>query len=728
MRARRLIAWAGLVIAFGVLTCTAAGDAAAEAHWLQQNRAAQREYEQRLNAVPTTGSLRALHDVLCAEPHPAGSDGDARMIETLRELFVEYGLHVQVHEIHPLLARPIDAKVSITVLGPTRPDGIRTVRDIEDYLELPVREPEFAQDPYSSHEDLTIGWNAFSGSGDASGTVVYANYGTKADFKTLKRLGVDVRGRIVLARYGGNYRGYKAKFAEEAGAAGLLIFTDPANSGYSRGPMYPEGGWAHGGYIQNGSIKTLPYPGDPLTPGIEATESADRLSVDDVALPRIPVQPIGWDAAQQIMERMTGEPLPREIRNDWQGGLPLAYRLTGGDALRVRVQVEQRRETMPTANVLGIVKGEAFPDQVVVVGCHFDAWTFGAGDPHAGSIVLMEMARSFGEAAKQGKRPARTVIFANWGAEEFGIIGSTEWVEANRQRLLNHGVAYINLDMATMGPNFGCSSAPLLKTVIAEAARAVPQPYGDDERRVYDQWVGVESDEPSYGTLGGGSDHVGFYCHAGIASCGLGARGSDGVSYHSNSDNLTWYRKVVGDDYEPALMLTRLGNLLTARLANADLLPLDPAQYADDTRAHLDAIEAEAATRGQSMTSDDLRDAIMRFEQQTAATMQSLRRAVASSSISADRLGAINRELLTIERCWLRDEGLVNRPWYRSLFAATDPDSGYGAWMLPGLREAMASGDASWIDAALDEYCGVFEALTERLSVIGGHVSSTNAD
>jgi len=691
-------------------------------HVLPSEREAQQRYEAALNDVPRPASLRRLHEVLCAEPHPAGTAADARMISKLKRIFETWEVPVELHAIETLLAEPVSASVTLETFE-VFADGQRTLAQLDEQIELPVREPPVPGDSYSSHGDLRIGWNAYSGSGDVAGQVVYANYGTKEDFETLRELGVAIEGRIVLARYGRNFRGYKAKFAEQAGAAGLLIYTDPEDSGYMRGPVYPEGGWANEHYVQNGSIKTLDYPGDPLTPGVEAKPDDDvqRLDVAEVALPTIPVQPIGWAAAHEIMKRMNGRALPRAMRSNWQGGLPLSYRLTGGRAMRVRLSVQQQRRMARTANVLGVLRGAKYPEQMVIVGCHFDAWTFGAGDPHAGTIVLMEMARSFAAAADEGMRPARTIVFANWAAEEFGIIGSTEWAEAYRDDLTDGAVAYVNLDMAAMGPNFRASSAPALKSVIAGAAEVVPQA-GDARHMVFDAWTGQAEQEPSFGTLGGGSDHVGLYCHLGVPACGLGAGGSDGVSYHSNYDNLAWYRKVVGNDYEPALMLTRLGNVLVARLANADVLPLDPSRHAADMRTHLDAAHREAEQAGLTFDDTALRTAIDEYEAAADRVGGKLTLAVETSALSESDLVAINTMLLKLERCWIEPDGLADRPWYRNLFAATDPYSGYGAWMLPALRLGIDRAEPKMIEQAVRRYVAVFEEMTEQMRLIGAQL------
>jgi len=663
-------------------------------------------YREYLNSVARASSLRRWHDLFSAEPRIAGTPGNQRLIEILANQFDRLGLEVERHAFDAYLSHPVDAELQIVASG-----------DEDDAGELPItlaiKEQDVPDDPYTDHPDLTFGFNAYAASGDVTGEVVYANYGTKEDFETLKELGVDVEGRIVIARYGRNYRGFKAKFAQQAGAIGLIMYTDPADSGYGRGVPYPEGGYANETSIQRGSIKTLPYPGDPLTPGREASKDAKRLDPEHLALPKIPVQPVGWASAQEIMSRMNGRPVPHDIYRKWQGGLPFAYRLTGGDELHVRVRIKQERDLHTCTNVIGKLVGEKWPKQKIIIGCHFDAWSFGAGDPHAGTIVMYEIAKSFATAAQQGRRPARTIVFANWDAEEYGIIGSTEWVEANADDLFENAVAYINLDMAAMGPNFRSSSSPTLKSVLTHAVQGVPQPGADDGVTVAEQWIGSR-DEPDFGALGGGSDHVGFYCHLGVPSCSLGAGGSPGVSYHSNYENLHWYREVVGDDYEPALMLTRIGNNLAAQLAGATILPINPLRYARDTRAHLKKMQQRAESNDVSIEMTELRDVIDSFETAAEQTMRSLRQA-AQADLSAQTIERVNDRLLQLERTWLDESGLPDRPWYRSLYAASDPVSGYAADMLPALRTAVDTGEARRVADTQRKYVRVFRNLTEHM-------------
>jgi len=696
----------------------AAGAAAADdlRYWPPAERAGQLELEREVLAGLSAERLGEWHAMLTAEPHVAGTAGDRRMVERLASTFEEMGLTPEVQPFTAYLASPVSARVAIVAqpAGPDPTGGVFGDLAAELPLELSVREEVLAEDPASGDPALTIGWNAYSGSGEDTAEVVYANYGRREDFEQLAELGVDVAGRIVLARYGGTFRGHKAEFAERYGAAGLVMYTDPEDAGFTRGLLYPEGGWANPGYIQRGSILTLPYPGDPLTPFEPATAEATRLDPAGLALPRIPVQPVGWGAAWEILRRMRGAPVPA----DWQGGQPMTYRLTGGPELRVRLAVEQHRGLVESANVVARIIGAERPEELVIVGSHFDAWGFGAVDPHAGSMLVLEAARAFAAAAERGYRPRRTLVFAHWGAEEFGIVGSTEWVEAHREDLLAHAVAYVNLDSAATGPDFGAAAAPSLKAIVADVTRAVEHPSAE-HATVYDQWL-EEADAPPFDDLGGGSDHVGFYCHVGVPSVGFWAGGSPGTSYHSNYDTLAWYRQVVGGDYAPALMLTRVVSLFAARMANAPLLPLDPLQYSKDTRAHLDRLATRAEELGEAGAFLDLRAAASAYDAVARPVYEQLLAAVEEDLLDSDRYARVNAVLNHLERAWLTPEGLPERPWFRNLFAATDPDSGYAPWMLPGLRWSVERRRARAIDEMSALYVAAYRDLAERMEEIAG--------
>ena len=674
-------------------------------YWPIAAREAYITRETDLLAEPTVTSLVLLHDSLASEPHIAGTPGDLRQIDLLVRYFTELGFEVEKHEFWAYLARPIAATLQIV-----QPETI----------DLPIKEKALPEDPDTGHEDLTIGWNAYSGNGDVTTEVVYVNYGTREDFAKLAELGVSCEGRIVIARYGSNYRGFKSKYAQDAGAAGLIIFTDPADAGYVKGLMYPEGGWANQWQIQRGSINSLGQPGDPLTPGIEATEHARRLDPETLDLPRIPVQPVGWAAAQEILSRMTGDAAPRE----WQGALPFLYRLTGGESLLVRLHVEQERFIGKSANVLATLRGTTEPDLAVIIGAHHDSWNHGASDATCGLICVLESARAFARLRQIGRRPARSIIFAAWGAEEFGIIGSTEWVESRRQHLIDNAVAYINLDMAAMGPSFNSSASPSLRRVITEATRAVPAPGTNGQQRISEVW-GRGIARQGFGEMGGGSDHVGFVCHTAVASASLGGSGAQGVSYHSNYDTLAWYRLAMNNSYESPMMVTQMTIAVASRLAEAPLLPLDPARAGADTIHHIATLHNRGRALGMFPAADAIgpvstdlplplarvAEAARIYADRAANVHARLLEAQAAGRLSAESQSRVSRLFMLADRAWMHEPGLPGRPWFKNLYVATDEDSGYAAWMLPMLRHAIERGDAAALDAASRVYVDVFDNL-----------------
>jgi N-acetylated-alpha-linked acidic dipeptidase len=670
------------------------------------------EYAEVLSSIPDTTQLRQWHDLLGSEPHVAGTVGDRREIERIKQAFEKMGLQTEVHEFTALLPRPIEARLELIDAAPLSIDDGQSPR--RGIIPLPITERELLEDPSVQHPGLTYGWNAYSGSGDVTADVVYVNYGTYEDFERLRELGVDPKGKILIARYGKNYRGYKVKYAQEAGAAGLLMYLDPADYGFQKGPTWPQGGWANASCIQRGSVLVLPYKGDPLTPFIEATAEAKRLDPDHVGMPWIPVQPIGYAAATRILGRMKGRVVEDE---QWQGGLPFPYRLETGSGAQVRLLVNQDRRLRTSANVLATIKGTTLPDEFVVVGCHHDAWGFGAADPLAGTIVLMEIARAVAEAASRGIGPERTIIFAAWGAEVFGIIGSTEWVEGNTQKLIDHCVAYINLDMAAMGDDFSASASPVLRTAVTKALLSVPQS-GAEDTTLRDTWA-QQPGGPSFGDLGGGSDHVGFVCHVSVPSIRLGSGGAPGVSYHSNYDTLAWYRATVGESYDQALMVTRATAHVLAMLSDDPCPPYDWTTVWDQlTRTSQGHMEA-ARSANLDVDLAGLTQAEDRLQQVSVE----LNRALASAGPLNDaQRASIGRMMLEAERSWLDETGLPDRPWYRNLFISDDPVSGYAASVLPGLQAAYRSPNAEAFRSAVASLAIRVDLLADRLEALVKHV------
>jgi N-acetylated-alpha-linked acidic dipeptidase len=628
---------------------------------------------------PDAKRLRDWHDLLSSEPHVAGTPGDSREIVRIANVFRAMGLETELHEFWALLAHPVSARVEIvgdaTAAGDpasgaaapaaspaTSPAPAASAKPSRGRVVLPIIERNLAEDPQTAHPDLTWGWNAYSASGTATGRVVYANYGTRADFDRLREWGVDCTGAIVMARYGGNFRGYKARFAQEAGAAALIMYIDPADAGSGVGGVWPEsGGWANETCIQRGSILTLPWPGDPLTPGVPATRDAVRLEVDAVDLPKIPVQPIGYGAAGRIMSQMTGREVPEK---SWQGGLQMPYRLEGGPDLKVMVSVEQTREVRKSANVIARLPGSDPDAGVIVVGCHHDAWGLGAIDPISGLICVLEVAQQMSDRAKAGDRLPCDVLFCAWGAEEYGMIGSTEWVEANQDMLLKRCLGYINLDMAAVGPNLGASASPSVADAVAKATGLAPA-----------------SIKPS----GGGSDHVAFVCRLGVPVVGIQATGAPGTSYHTNYDTTTWYRAIVGADYESASKVTRAAAASLLALSEADGTPAVSATRMVDATI--------TALREFTAKGDDARRALV---EPVIARFESLRPCAvawdARPAPGTPQERAIRRQQrIALDRLWLDEIGLPGREWYRNQFIAPDKDAGYSSTAVPGLADAKSA-------------------------------------
>lgn len=689
-------------------------------------------FERDLQAVTTAERLKKNHTILAARPHVAGTKADLEMTDNVVSAFKSLGLEVRLNRVGAYL--PMLDEALVQIAKPMR-------------LDIEIKEPVLEEDRYTNSIELMPGWNAWSGSGEIAAEVVYANYATKADFAQLVKLGVDVKGKIVLARYGGLFRGYKARFAQDAGAAGLILFSDPADSGFVKGPAYPEGGYFNEHSIERGSILTLAYPGDPLTPFVEANMEAKRLDPSQVDLPKILVQPIGWGGAREIISRMTGtEVLPE----GWKGGIPTEYRVTGGPELVVRLKVKQTREQRTINNVVAQLPGTFDPQRSVIIGCHHDAWGYGASDPTSGTIVLVELARAFGLLASENRIPMRQITFAAWGAEEYGMIGSTEWVEGRREFLSRNAVAYINLDMASMGTDFGASTTPSLRRVIADATKSVRQARDASGRTVFDAWLArqpgaTEADEESgpfvahthdgqrlsLGDLGGGSDHLAFLAHVGIPSMGISAGGSAGVAYHSNYDTLTWYQKVVGEDYAPALMVTRVTMAVAARLATSPLIPYDHSAVAPDMRRHMDAMATRAGQLGfdprggtgmAAITAAELfprlNKAVAALDLEAGAVRTLLDSGMEHEWLDWLAIRDINNDLIAAERAWVDQQGLPDRPWYRNLYAAPDPEAGYAAWILPGLRLMVERSDAAGLAAMEERYVAATERVTAAMKRI----------
>jgi N-acetylated-alpha-linked acidic dipeptidase len=654
--------------------------------------------EARFLELPSGDDFREHLRLITSTPHPTGSAAQIEVAHYLGRVMKAAGLTVREHPYDVYLPQLTD--------------------DVEAHIVTPVamqlsnREPALADDRFSGHPDLLNGWNAFSGSGDVTAEVVYANFGRREDYEALDSMGIDLAGKVVIARYGGNFRGYKVLFAEQRGAAGVIMFNDaPAEEV----DPYPAGPMLNGEIIQRGSVLTLPWTGDPLTPfepalPIDGDRQVERLDPDEVGLHTIPVLPIGYNAASEILSRMEGEEGPA----DWQGGLDMPYRLTGGANLTVRVRVNQPKALTRAINVIGTLEGSEFPDEWFILGSHYDPWGFGAVDPNGGTAMLLTLAEALGELTEAGCRPRRSIMIAHWDAEEYGIIGSTEWVEEFRDELTTGGIAYINADGAVSGPNFGASSSPSLKQPILDAISSVAYP--GEERSIYEWWAArSDSDEgPTMGNLGGGSDHVAFYTHVGVPSAGLSSGGRSGI-YHSNYDNFAWFERFGDPEWVYGPMLARADGVLALRFANADLLPYDVARYATDVRTHVETLMNVAEARRVEVDLTALVEASRDLDVAAAELEEARRVRLSAGPVAPGDAASINAALIGLEKAWLDNRGLQDRPWSRSLYVSPDPFSGYASWMLPGLRFEIETDDPADVPEWEARYIEAIGRLSARM-------------
>ncbi len=676
----------------------------------RRRAAAQFALEKSLRKHASSEAYHRHLEALTREPHLAGSEANERVARMIGRAMNEAGLDVKEYAYDVYLPS-LDNEAHVALVTP-----IRMLLNSQEYI--------LAEDRFSSHEGLAPGWNAYSGSGDVTAEVVYANYGRKEDFETLEEQGITVEGKIVIARYGGNFRGYKAKYAEAYGAVGLIMYSDPADGGYVSGAVYPEGRFMPESGVQRGSLLTLDYIGDPLTPfepalPLDAPDKVKRLDPDEVGFHTIPVGPLPYGSAKEILQRMKGDVVP----SGWQGGLPFTYRLDGGEGLTVRLRVDQPYEFVRATNVLGFLEGSELPDEWIILGAHFDAWNFGTADPNSGTAMLLTLAEMLGDLAAAGHRPRRTIAIAHWDAEEYGVIGSVEWVEQFRQEVHDKVVAYLNADMAVSGPDFSAASSPSLKAVIVEATKAVQHP--DTKSSLHRSWLGETEDEdaePAFGNLGGGSDHVGFYVHVGVPAASV-SLGSQVPIYHTSYDNMAWYERFADPEFAYGPAIASLNGVLALRLANAEILPYDVGHYASDLKTHIAGLEASGDEQDMEIDLAALKEAGDRLAAASKAYEQARDARTALGDLTDETMKRVNRSLLSLEKALIHSEGLQGRPWHRSLFGGPDPFSGYAAWMLPGLRYEIEAGSPDGLRrwqavyaAAMDDLTGRINSLTRLLS------------
>ena len=687
------------------LTATVSAQSPAQPILGFKDPAKQRALEAQFDAKLNRDNLREWMKRMTARPHHVGSPYAKENAEFMAALFRSWGYETQLERFDVLFPTPKTRLVQL--IAP------------ETYT-AKLNEPPLPEDATSGQVDEILPpYNAYSIDGDVTADLVYVNYGVPADYEVLARNGIDVRGKIVIARYGRSWRGIKPKVAAEHGAIGCILYSDPRDDGYGAGDVYPKGAYRNEHSVQRGSVSDMPlYPGDPLTPGIGATQNAKRLDVANApTLTKIPVLPISYGDALPLLRALGGAIAP----SDWRGGLPIAYHIGPGPA-RVRLKLEFDWKLAPAYNVVARMRGTDLADQWIVRGNHHDAWVHGARDPVSGMVALMEEARAIGELAKSGWRPRRTLVFAGWDAEEQGLLGSTEWVEHHLDDLKRHAVIYINSDSNGRG-FLDAGGSHTLARFVTEVARDVEDPQRKvsvlerlraaelayartaEERSAIRDRAGMRLE-----ALGSGSDYTPFLQHAGIASLdiGYGGEGEYGV-YHSLYDSFDHYVRFGDPTFDYGVALAKTTGRMMLRLANADFLPFEAstaastiAEYATEVTKLADSMRAETEDRNRlvrekafELAADPTKPFVAPKTEEAVPHLElaPLRNAVAKLQRAAKTFDAAasrdDKVVMHLERALTRDAGLPGRPWYKHHVYAPGFYTGYGVKTLPGIREAI---------------------------------------
>jgi len=675
--------------------------------------ARQARLEQQLRATPDTGLLHEYIRTMSEEPHHAGSPGSKAVAEYVLEKYLSWGVEAWIEEFQALLPYPVERTVEL--VGPSQ------------YVAR-LEEEAFAEDKDSGDEGQLPTFNAFSADGDVTGELVFVNYGLPQDYETLEQLGIDVTGKVVIAKYGRSWRGIKPKVAAEHGAIACLIYSDPEEDGYyvdepyPVGPMRPE----HG--VQRGSVMDMPlHPGDPLTPGRGASEGAQRLDRSEAAtIMTIPVLPISYADAMPLLKELGGPVAPN---NDWKGALPITYHVGPGPAT-VRVALRFDWQLRSVYDVFARIPGEVYPNQWIIHGNHHDAWVNGAQDPLSGAATVMESVRSFSQLLETGWRPKRTMVFALWDAEEWGLIGSTEWGEQHADQLRESGVAYFNTDSYSRGW-FGVSGSHTLETFFREVVRDTPDPASGvgglqalvnrDLERARSERDSLRALEREFriGALGSGSDYTVFVDHLNIASANIGIGGiqSTGV-YHSIYDSYDFFMRYHDRTFEYGKALA--GAMVVAMLRMADA-PILPFSFSDAALTYADYVAQISALANREFGQDALdltalRAAVAELAEAGSEFDRTLENSVALGINVLDSeqntLGQINRMIYTTERDLGYDGGLPRRPWFRHMMYAPGFYTGYGVKTIPAVREAIEQGDLN----EAREYTAIVASAVSRMA------------
>jgi N-acetylated-alpha-linked acidic dipeptidase len=695
---------------------------------------AERQWEEKLRAIPSPENLRTYMQHLAAHPHNVGTVYDKENAEWIAAKFKEFGLDTHIEQFDVLFPTPKERAVELVGGGPK--------------FVAKLQEPAIPQDPTTSQQSEQLpSYNAYSIDGDVTAPLVYVNYGIPEDYEQLDRMGVSVKGKIVIARYYHSWRGIKPKVAAEHGAVGCLIFSDPHEDGFVQGETFPAGAWRPKDGVQRGSVADMPfYPGDPLTPGVGATKNAKRLEIKDAAtITKIPVLPISYADAQPLLAALTGRVAP----DGWRGGLGMTYRIGPGPA-KVHLKVKSNWDIKPVYDVIAKIPGSAFPDEWVIRGNHHDGWVNGAEDPISGLDAVLEEGRAFGELLKQGWKPKRTIILCAWDGEEPGLLGSTEWAEEHADELRAHAVAYINSDTNGRGYLY-IEGSHTLEKFTNEVSRDISDPETKLSAWKRNQLHEIaEAKTPELrqeirqrgdlriGALGSGSDFTAFLQHDGVASLNIGFGGEDGGGiYHSIYDDYYWYTHFSDTDFTYGRALAQAGGSLVMRLADADLLPFEFADFSDTVQTYVKELKALSLKMRDDITErnheieegvfsatndpktplvappveavpthlnfaplDDAVDALTRSAAEYHKAYEQAN-AKGGAALASSSLTEVNQLLIESERKLLTQEGLPNRPWFKHQIYAPGFYTGYAVKTLPAVREAIESKQWKQVDTAI---------------------------
>ena len=679
------------------------------------NAANQSSWEKQFDAQLNIKNVDTWMQFLTSHPHHVGSQKDKANAEYISSLFTQWGYQTEIASYYVLFPTPKTR--SLELIG-NKP------------FKAKLEEPTLNEDKTSGPKTEQLPtYNAYSADGDVTAELVFVNRGIPSDYEELERMGIDVRGKIVIARYGGSWRGIKPKVAYEHGAIGCIIYSDPEDDGYAQGDVYPEGAFRPKGGVQRGSVMDMPvYPGDPLTPGVAATKDAKRLNRSDaVTIMKIPVIPISWEDALPLLQSLGGQVVPAS----WRGALPITYHVGPGKD-KVHLKLQFNWDIVQLYNVIAKLPGSELPDEWIIRGNHHDAWVNGAADPISGTVSEMEEARAIGELVKKGFKLKRTLVYCAWDGEEPSLLGSTEWTEDHQAELREKAVFYLNTDANSRG-FINASGSHSLEPFFNEIANDVidPQTGVSIKERKYALTI-VTADKSTsaklignknikLGALGAGSDWSGFLQFLGIASMNLSFSGEgQGGEYHSIYDSYDHFVKFTDPGFQYEVALAKTCGRAMMRMANADVLPFDinsfyktVAGYVGELKVLLDntrtATELEnnmirdklydLATDPKNnfqspkmkdvvpyLNFSDLENAVIQLKEAAEEFQKQYNRAI---QLPVDKRNELNEILYKVERSLINDNGLPRRPWYKHQIYAPGYYTGYGVKTLPGIREAI---------------------------------------